>query len=122
MSNAADPTGAALAEPGVQMLVHLMGAQMNATSASAMDLARAFAIGERKTQATLALVRRGVRELVSGPYAPNPAYVLGALYPTEEDVEQWLADHYGSGDATDGQWREVTSTFRRCYRCAGCRR
>lgn len=110
-----------LADQSVQFIITLMGAQMNGTSASWANLAHSFAIGERKKQAQLALVRSGVKELLDGPYMPNLEHIRARLYPGEAAVEQWLADHYGEPDKDDtGGWMDPATTHRRCWRCDEC--
>lgn len=40
--------------------------------------------------AILAMLRDGIAELCSSPYAPNPAYIRDLLWPSEDAVNAWI--------------------------------
>lgn len=43
-------------------------------------------------QAELTAIRKRITILLRGPYLPNPALVLNALYPAEEEINAFLPE------------------------------
>lgn len=46
----------------------------------------------RTLRAELACIRGNVTAAYKGPYAPNPAWVIGHLYPDKADVAPYLEE------------------------------
>lgn len=98
----------------VKLIVTLMGASANQNNAINWALIQDLSRSERRQRAQLALIRDRVVGLMDGPYMPNPAVVMDALWCSETAVDEWLAEHYDD-------WRDPASPARRCWSCLDCR-
>lgn len=95
----------------MKLLAQLMGASHAMTTSTMDSLIHNLSYGDRLKQAALSLIRRNVRELFDGPHLPNPDYVIAALHPSAQAIEEWLTDHYEDWhDPACAQHRHFDST------------
>lgn len=96
----------------MKLIVSLLSASHSMTTGTMDSLIHNLTYGGRRSEATVFLIRHRVRSLFGGPYSPNPDYVVAALYPSTEAVDEWLADHYDD-------WRDPASARHR-HHDGGC--